>query len=132
MYEYKIKEITHFVDGDTFDCLIDLGFDILHKIRVRMYGMNTPESRTRDLEEKARGLESKKRLIEILTNKETLKSNLILKTKEKGKYGRWLGIVIKRYSDQNVGEIEVEQADIDVNQLMIEEGYAVPYFGGKR
>ena len=134
MYEYKIKEITHFVDGDTFDCVIDLGFDILHKIRVRMYGMNTPESRTRDLEEKARGLESKERLIDMLTEEETLKSYLILKTKEKGKYGRWLGIVIKRYPAQKgpIDEIDIEPADIDCNQLMIEEGYAVPFFGVKR
>ena len=122
MYEYKIKEITHFVDGDTFDCMIDLGFDILHKIRVRMYGMNTPESRTRDLDEKKRGLESKDKLVEMLTE-DHLDFKLILKTKEKGKFGRWLGIVIKRYKDDT---------EIDVNQLMIEEGYAVPYFGGKR
>ena len=84
MYEYKIKEITHFVDGDTFDCMIDLGFDILHKIRVRMYGMNTPESRTRDLDEKKRGLESKDKLVEMLTE-DHLDFKLILKTKEKGK-----------------------------------------------
>ena len=122
MYEYKIKEITHFVDGDTFDCMIDLGFDILHKIRVRMYGMNTPESRTRDLDEKKRGLESKDKLVEMLTE-DHLDFKLILKTKEKGKFGRWLGIVLKRYKDDT---------EIDVNQLMIEEGYAVPYFGGKR
>jgi micrococcal nuclease len=126
MYEYKIKEITHFVDGDTFDCMIDLGFDILHKIRVRMYGMNTPESRTRDLDEKKRGLESKDKLIELLSPQceyDHLDFKLILKTKEKGKFGRWLGIVLKRYKDDT---------EIDVNQLMIEEGYAVPYFGGKR
>lgn len=122
MYEYKIKEITHFVDGDTFDCVIDLGFDILHKIRVRMYGMNTPESRTRDLDEKKRGLESKDKLIEMLTE-DHLDFKLTLKTKEKGKFGRWLGIVLKRYKDDT---------EIDCNQLMIEEGYAVPYFGGKR
>jgi micrococcal nuclease len=120
MYEYKIKEITHFVDGDTFDCIIDLGFDIFHEIRVRMYGMNTPESRTRDLEEKKKGLASKARLIEILTEEDAY--DLVLRTKEKGKYGRWLGVVIKQYKHH------VQ----DVNEQMIEEGYAVPYFGGKR
>tara|TARA_R100001443_G_scaffold32747_2_gene46815 strand:- start:27 stop:398 length:372 start_codon:yes stop_codon:yes gene_type:complete len=123
MYEYKIKEITHFVDGDTFDCIIDLGFDIFHEVRVRMYGINTPESRTRDLEEKKRGLESKERLIETLTGKEHLGYSLVLQTKEKGKYGRWLGIVMKRYDDG---------ISYNVNDRMIEDGYAVPYFGGKR
>ena len=115
MYEYKIKTIDHIVDGDTFDCTIDLGFDISHKIRVRMFGINTPESRTRDLEEKARGLESKKRLTEMLEEKPDM---LVLATKEKGKYGRYLGIV---YAGGR-----------DVNRMLIEEGYAVEYFGGKR
>tara|TARA_R110001599_G_scaffold80502_1_gene217426 strand:+ start:562 stop:909 length:348 start_codon:yes stop_codon:yes gene_type:complete len=115
MYEYKIKTIDHIVDGDTFDCTIDLGFNISHKIRVRMWGINTPESRTRDLEEKARGLESKKRLMELLEEKSDM---LVLATKEKGKYGRYLGIV---YAGGK-----------DVNRLLIQEGYAVEYFGGKR
>tara|TARA_R110002012_G_scaffold3517_10_gene16360 strand:- start:57 stop:404 length:348 start_codon:yes stop_codon:yes gene_type:complete len=115
MYEYKIKTIDHIVDGDTFDCTIDLGFNISHKIRVRMWGINTPESRTRDLEEKARGLESKKRLMELLEEKSDM---LVLATKEKGKYGRYLGIV---YAGGK-----------DVNRRLIEEGYAVEYFGGKR
>tara|TARA_R110002110_G_scaffold95767_2_gene247396 strand:- start:1080 stop:1451 length:372 start_codon:yes stop_codon:yes gene_type:complete len=123
MYEYKIKEIVHFVDGDTFDCIIDLGFDVMHKIRVRMHGINTPESRTRDLDEKKKGLEAKKRLQEILTEGITPKYDLVLQTKEKGKFGRWLGIIIRRFEDH---------IDQDVNQMMIDEGYAVPYFGGKR
>ena len=113
MYQYKIKSIEHIVDGDTFDCIVDLGFSILHKIRVRMYGINTPESRTRDLEEKARGLASKKRLTELLDDLE-----LVLKTAKKGKYGRYLGIV---YSSEH-----------NVNSQMVEEGFAVEYFGGKR
>jgi micrococcal nuclease len=121
MYEYKIKTIDHIVDGDTFDCSIDLGFNISHKIRVRMYGINTPESRTRDLEEKARGLASKKRLIELLEEHE---GNLILATKEKGKYGRYLGIV---YAENVDGWDR-----LDINGTLIKEGYAVEYFGGKR
>ncbi|WP_353745018.1 thermonuclease family protein [Herbaspirillum sp.] len=88
-----------------------------------MYGINTPESRTRDLEEKARGLASKKRLIQILTEDEATPYSLVLKTKEKGKYGRWLGIITKCYEDDT---------SIAVNQTMIDDGYAVPYFGGKR
>ena len=122
MYEYRIKSIEHIVDGDTFDCIVDLGFSILHKIRVRMYGINTPESRTRDLEEKARGLASKKRLIELL---EEHKGNLVLATKEKGKYGRYLGVVY--------AENAVEGWDrLDINGTLIKEGFAVEYFGGKR
>tara|TARA_Y100001937_G_C7023460_1_gene286588 strand:+ start:65 stop:439 length:375 start_codon:yes stop_codon:yes gene_type:complete len=123
MYEYRIKEIVHFVDGDTFDCVIDLGFDIAHKIRVRMYGINTPESRTRDLEEKERGLASKRKLIEYLTGSEQMDSSLVLQTRRRGKYGRWLGVVVKHYEDDT---------KIDINQMMVDEGYAVPYFGGKR
>ncbi len=122
MYEYKIKSIEHIVDGDTFDCIVDLGFSILHKIRVRMYGINTPESRTRDLEEKARGLASKKRLTELL---EEHKGNLVLATKEKGKYGRYLGVVY--------AENAVEGWDrLDINGTLIKGGFAVEYFGGKR
>ena len=117
MYEYKIKTIDHIVDGDTFDCSLDLGFNITHKIRVRMYGINTPESRTRDLEEKARGLASKKRLIELLEEHE---GNLIVQTNKKGKYGRYLGTLF-------AGE-----TGININKQLIEEGFAVEYFGGKR
>ena len=120
MYEYKIKTIDHIVDGDTFDCTLDLGFNISHKIRVRMFGINTPESRTRDLEEKARRLESKKRLTELLSDN---MDNLILQTKEKGKYGRYLGIVL------GVGNPD---SHMNINQTLISEGYAVAYFGGKR
>ena len=123
MYEYKIKTIDHIVDGDTFDCSVDLGFNISHKIRVRMYGINTPESRTRDLEEKARGLASKKRLIELL---EQYEGDLILQTNKKGKYGRYLGTV---FADQNAGD---GQEQTNINRQLIEEGYAVEYFGGKR
>ena len=121
MYEYKVKTIDHIVDGDTFDCTLDLGFNISHKIRVRMYGINTPESRTRDLEEKARGLASKKRLIEILEENE---GDLILATKEKGKYGRYLGIVLRKRKD--------DEELLNINQRLIDEGFAVEYFGGKR
>ena len=114
MYTYKAK-VVRVVDGDTIDALIDLGFDIHKKIRIRMVGMNAPESRTRDLEEKKRGLAAKARLKEILKenkNKFTLESHGV------GKYGRCLAII-------KIG-------DKSVNQQLIEEGHAVEYFGGKR
>ena len=120
MYEYKIKTIDHIVDGDTFDCTLDLGFNITHKIRVRMYGINTPESRTRDLEEKARGLASKKRLTEMLNENP---DDLVLHTKQKGKYGRYLGIIFITGNPD---------CHVNINKQLITEGYAVEYFGGKR
>ena len=126
MYEYKIKEINRIVDGDTVDATIDLGFDVLYKTRVRLYGINTPETRTRDLEEKAKGLAAKERLNEIINKAVHMGHHLILQTKEKGKFGRYLGVII----------IEDCRPDhdtrTDVNQLLVEEGHAEPYYGGKR
>jgi len=124
MYEYQVKSIDHIVDGDTFDCTLDLGFSISHKIRVRMYGINTPESRTRDLEEKARGLKSKERLTQLLNVGSQGDTHLILQTKEKGKYGRYLGIILRKRKDDD--EL------LNINQRLIQEGHAVEYFGGKR
>jgi len=126
MYEYKIKEIDRIVDGDTVDATIDLGFDVLYKTRVRLYGINTPETRTRDLEEKAKGLAAKERLNEIINKAVHMGHHLILQTKEKGKFGRYLGVII----------IEDCRPDhdtrTDINQLLVEEGHAEPYYGGKR
>ena len=124
MYEYKIKSVDHIVDGDTFDCTVDLGFNISHKIRVRMQGIDTPESRTRDLEEKARGLASKERLHTLLSSGFIDGNSLIVVTHKKGKYGRYLGTVYRQRKD---GE---EQ--LNINERLIEEGFAVEYFGGKR
>ena len=128
MYEYRVKSVDHIVDGDTLDVTIDLGFNISHKIRVRMYGINTPESRTRDLEEKARGLASKKRLTELVTRGNR---KITLTTKEKGKYGRYLGIL---YLEPSEAELEYNsKADsINVNLALVTEGFAVAYHGGKR
>ena len=126
MYEYKIKEIDRIIDGDTVDATIDLGFDVLYKTRVRLYGINTPETRTKELEEKAKGLAAKERLNEIINKAVHMGHHLILQTKEKGKFGRYLGVII----------IEDCRPDhdtrTDVNQLLVEEGHAEPYYGGKR
>ena len=124
MYEYKIKSIDHLVDGATFDCPVDLGFNISHKIRVRMHGINTPESRTRDLEEKARGLASKERLHTLLSSGFIEDNSLIVVTNKKGKYGRYLGTVYRQRKDGN------EQ--LNINECLVKEGFAVKYFGGKR
>ena len=86
MYEYKITKIMKVVDGDTVDVILDLGFDMYKKERVRLAGIDTPESRTRDLAEKKLGLAAKSRLQELCIG------DIKVKSLGKGKYGRILGI----------------------------------------
>ena len=112
MYKYNAK-VTRVVDGDTVDALVDLGFDTWKKVRIRMMGLNAPESRTRDLEEKKKGLAAKDRLKELLSS-----YTFILQSHGVGKYGRCLG------------ELFVDE--VNVNKKLIEEGHAVEYYGGKR
>lgn len=124
MYEYKAK-ILRVVDGDTVDVDIDLGFGIsLNKERVRMMGIDTPESRTRDLTEKAFGLAAKERLKELLP----IGSTVCLRTEidksgedAKGKFGRILGDFHVYY--------DIKDAEIGCTQILIEEGHGVPYHG---
>ncbi len=113
MYEYKC-EVTRVVDGDTIDCILDLGFSILHKCRVRLYGIDTPESRTRDLDEKARGKLASKFLEDSIKNGKEVILRSELKD-SKGKYGRVLGSIVVD--------------DTDINQAMVEQNLAVKYFG---
>ena len=113
MYEYKCKEIKKIVDGDTVDVVLDLGFDIYHSCRVRLLGIDTPESRTRDLEEKARGKLSKQFLKDCLLDKEVIIKTY--KKKAKGKFGRVLG--------------ELWVANKNINKEMVGLGYAVEYHG---
>ena len=114
MYEYNAKTI-RVVDGDTVDAMIDLGFDTWKKIRIRMHGINAPESRTRDLEEKKRGLAAKARLTELL---EDADNKFILVSHGVGKFGRCLG------------DIRIDQKS--VNLQLIKEGHGTEYYGGKR
>jgi micrococcal nuclease len=118
MFEYFCK-VTRVVDGDTIDVNIDLGFQIWHKARVRMLGIDTPESRTRNLEEKAMGLASKARLKELLKGQNVK----ISCSKEKGKFGRVLATVIT---------VAKDGTEMDCNTQLIEEGHARTYFGGKK
>ena len=122
MYTYKIK-LDRVIDGDTIDAYIDLGFKVSVKKRIRFKGINTPESRTRDLEEKARGLAAKDRLKNLLEGANTIQ----LKSYGVGKYGRCLG---ELYIDMIDGKecLTLE----NVNELLIKEGHAVEYDGGKR
>ena len=117
MYEYRCK-VVKVIDGDTVDVDIDLGFGVwLHKERVRMFGIDTPESRTRDLEEKKYGLAAKKFLTGMLDDE----GGIILKThKDKtGKFGRILGELWRttNYADQSI------------NNYMIDKHHAVMYLG---
>ena len=112
MYKYRV-EVTRVVDGDTVDVDIDLGFGMTYKKqRVRMMGIDTPESRTRDLEEKFYGLESKKYLVDLLDG-----ATVTLVSHDKGKFCRILG------------ELFLGESNLSVNQIMIENYHAVPYFG---
>jgi micrococcal nuclease len=122
MYTYKV-ELVKVVDGDTIDVIIDLGFDIFVKKRVRLVGINTPECRTRDLKEKALGLAAKDRVKAIL--KENLK--FTLESTKLGKFGRVLGNVYITVLD---GTESLTQ--ICLNDQLIKEKHAVAYFGGKR
>ena len=122
MYTYKIK-LDRIIDGDTIDAYIDLGFDISVKKRIRFKGINTPESRTRDLEEKARGLAAKDRLKAILEGANTIQ----LTSHGVGKYGRCLG---ELHIDVVDGQEKLTMEN--VNELLIKEGHAVEYHGGKR
>jgi micrococcal nuclease len=122
MYTYKV-ELVKVVDGDTIDVIIDLGFDIFVKKRVRLVGINTPECRTRDLKEKALGLAAKDRVKAIL--KENLK--FTLESTKLGKFGRVLGNIYITVLD---GTESLTQ--ICLNDQLIKEKHAVAYFGGKR
>ena len=126
MYEYKAI-VDRVVDGDTIKCTIDLGFSTWKKVTVRMEGINTPESRTRDLEEKKLGLAAKARLIEMLGYND---NKCVLKVSGLGKFGRALATV---YVDTLSSLAENSSlTEININQQLIEEGHAVAYFGGKR
>ena len=117
MYEYKCK-IRKVVDGDTVDVDIDLGFGVwMKKQRIRMYGIDTPESRTRDLEEKKYGLAAKDFLVGMLEDE----NGIILKTYKdaEGKFGRILGELWRT----------TNYADKSINEYMIEKHHAVRYMG---
>jgi micrococcal nuclease len=116
-YIYRVKQVLRVVDGDTIDADIDLGFDISLTKRVRLSGVDTPESRTTDLKEKALGLEVKEWLKKNLDGKK----NILIKTElpdSTEKYGRILG---RLYVD-----------DLCLNDRMISEGYAWTYDGGTK
>jgi micrococcal nuclease len=116
MFEYYVKKVSKVVDGDTIDVDIDLGFDISFTSRVRLAGIDTPESRTTDKIEKALGLEAKLYLKNAIDASKTV----VIKTEKMDsseKYGRILGWVF------------LDGSDISINQKMINDGYAWGYLG---
>jgi micrococcal nuclease len=118
-YIYRIKSVGRVVDGDTIDADIDLGFDISLTKRIRLAGIDTPESRTRDLAEKALGLDAK----EWLKHKLKDAKDIIIRTQlpdSTEKYGRI------------IGKLYVNGEDVSLNQQMIDEGYALEYDGGTK
>jgi micrococcal nuclease len=116
MYEYRVKKVTGVVDGDTIDVELDLGFNISYSQRVRLAGIDTPESRTKDKVEKALGLEVKQRLKDTLSKAQVI----VIKTElpdSSEKYGRILGWLF------------LDGAEMSVNEALVADGYAWGYLG---
>ena len=122
-YNFRVIKINRVVDGDTIDVTIDLGFDLYKKERVRVAGIDTPEKRTRNLEEKALGIDATNWLKEKLKAAVDGDDDLIIRTElvgGVGKYGRLLGWLY------------IGDADVSLNEEMIDEGYAWTYDGGTK
>jgi micrococcal nuclease len=117
MYQYFVKNVLKVVDGDTIDVEIDLGFDLTKKERVRLGGIDTPESRTRDLDEKKLGLQAKDYLKSLIMNAD----KLIVRTEKDGKFGRMIGYLYMN-----------PDATVSLNQMLIDEGFAWMYDGGTK
>ena len=122
-YNFRVIKINKVVDGDTIDVTIDLGFDLYKKERVRVAGVDTPEKRTRDLEEKELGIDATNWVKDKLESAIKGDDDLIIRTELDGgvgKYGRLLG------------RLYIGDADVSLNEQMIDEGYAWAYDGGTK
>ena len=120
IYRGKLERV---VDGDTIDALIDVGFDIWVKKRIRYKGIDAWESRTRNLEEKAKGLEAKARNKELLEKVSDKPGYFLLKSYGVGKYGRVLGEIFIRDAEGN---------EMMINETLVTEGHGYVYEGGKK
>ena len=109
-YQYNIKKIVKYVDGDTIDIVVDLGFHVSVKKRIRLHGINTPEIRTKNKKEKELGFKARERLVELC---EANNGTLILRSHGLGKYGRVLG--------------EIFNDNCSVNRMLVIEGHAEEY-----
>ena len=117
MYTYFVKSVDRVVDGDTIDIIIDLGFDLTKKERVRLAGIDTPEKRTKDPKEKEMGYQA----TEFLEMHLMEATKLTVRTEKDGKFGRMLGWLYKTDTDT-----------MSINQIMIDKGYAWAYDGGTK
>ena len=130
-YIYDVVAVTKIVDGDTLDCVFDLGFDVMFKSRVRLLGIDTPESRTRDLNEKVYGLISKKHLKSwvhwaVVSDRDDIEIQVRCPEKDsRGKFGRILGEIWVNCTEDG----HEFNGWSNVNQWMCEHGYAVGYWG---
>jgi len=116
MYEYRVAEVDRVVDGDTVDLVLDLGFSLFKKERCRVAGIDSPESRTRDLKEKKYGIEAKNALMRMLSQKR----NFIVRTEKDGKYGRCLAWIYAEGDKKSI------------NESMVDLGFAWRYDGGTK
>ena len=117
MWEYQIR-VLRIIDGDTIDAAVDLGFFTHRNIRVRLYGIDTPEVRTRDAEEKKRGFAAKAMLTKLLNDAD----KVIMKSHGIGKFGRCLGEIF----------VEKGEQTINISETLIAQGFGEKYDGGKR
>ena len=122
-YNFRVTEINRVVDGDTIDVTIDLGFDLYKKERVRIAGVDTPEKRTRDLEEKALGIDATNWMKEKLEGAIDGESELTIRIELKGGMGK---------CGRLLGWLYVGDEDVSLNEQMITEGYAWSYDGGTK
>jgi micrococcal nuclease len=112
MYKYKVKSIDKVVDGDTIKATIDLGFKVYKSITIRFLGIDAPETRTKDLGEKVKGLEAKEYLT-VIFDTITKEDELVLESEKLDGFGRSLGTLYYN--------------DVNINELLVKEGKAVPY-----
>ena len=126
MYEYRVKEVVRVVDGDTVDVILDLGFGLFKKERVRVAGVDTPEKRTRNLKEKKLGHDATAYAEDWFNNASgKYEDAIIVTTSKDGKYGRMLGKFYRRLKG-------FPAFDYCLNELLIEDGHAFEYYGEKK
>ena len=122
-YNFRVIEINRVVDGDTIDVTIDLGFDLYKKERVRVAGVDTPEKRTRNLEEKELGIDATEWLKAKLEGAVAGDDDLIIRTELDGGFGKY---------GRLLGWLYIGDSELSLNEQMITEGYAHPYDGGTK
>ena len=135
-YNFRVVSIDKVVDGDTIDVTLDLGFDICKSERVRVAGVDTPEKRTRNLEEKELGIDASEWLESQLEGAIGGEEDLVIRTELKGgmgKYGRLLGWLYIGYPTTCETDCECEcHKQVSLNEKMVEKGYAWEYDGGTK